>query len=103
MASAQNCHSLNPLYFSYNFSHIYFILNNVPDILKYFQVMPASSFFLIFFASTFLKFCSTTELTFELPDNAVQCFYEDLKKGIESVLEFQVRGFIKFKLDSSKQ
>ena len=30
------------------------------------------------------------ELTFELPDNANQCFYEDLKAGIDSVFEFQV-------------
>lgn len=30
------------------------------------------------------------ELTFELPDNANQCFYEDIKSGIDSILEFQV-------------
>uniref|UniRef100_A0A914DFU6 GOLD domain-containing protein n=2 Tax=Acrobeloides nanus TaxID=290746 RepID=A0A914DFU6_9BILA len=30
------------------------------------------------------------ELTFELEDNANQCFYEDLKAGIDSVVEFQV-------------
>ncbi|KAK7082759.1 Transmembrane emp24 domain-containing protein 7 [Halocaridina rubra] len=30
------------------------------------------------------------ELTFELPDNAKECFYEDIEKGTESSLEFQV-------------
>ncbi|CCD71474.1 GOLD domain-containing protein [Caenorhabditis elegans] len=30
------------------------------------------------------------ELTFELPDNANQCFYEDLKKDVDTVFEFQV-------------
>ncbi|KAH7726632.1 transmembrane emp24 domain-containing 7 [Aphelenchoides avenae] len=33
---------------------------------------------------------SAIELTFELPDNANQCFYEDIKSGIDSILEFQV-------------
>ena len=33
------------------------------------------------------------ELTFELPDNANQCFYEELKAGTESVIEYQVRSF----------
>eukprot|EP00095_Tigriopus_kingsejongensis_P001680 maker-scaffold1518_size37722-snap-gene-0.15 protein:Tk01680 transcript:maker-scaffold1518_size37722-snap-gene-0.15-mRNA-1 annotation:"transmembrane emp24 domain-containing protein 7 precursor" len=30
------------------------------------------------------------ELTFELPDNAKECFYEVIEKGVESTLEFQV-------------
>ncbi|CAJ0961270.1 unnamed protein product, partial [Mesorhabditis belari] len=30
------------------------------------------------------------ELTFELPDNANQCFYEEIQAGTESVFEFQV-------------
>ncbi|KAL7074584.1 hypothetical protein ACQ4LE_006253 [Meloidogyne hapla] len=33
---------------------------------------------------------NASELTFELPDNADQCFFEDLKKGIDNVLEYQV-------------
>jgi protein ERP2 len=33
---------------------------------------------------------SASELTFELPDNANQCFYEEIKKGIDCTLEFQV-------------
>uniref|UniRef100_A0A915E6Q0 GOLD domain-containing protein n=1 Tax=Ditylenchus dipsaci TaxID=166011 RepID=A0A915E6Q0_9BILA len=30
------------------------------------------------------------ELTFELPDNANQCFYEEVKTGVDCVIEFQV-------------
>ena len=33
-----------------------------------------------------------SELTFELPDNAKQCFYEDIIIGTKCTLEFQVRG-----------
>lgn len=31
------------------------------------------------------------ELTFELPDNAKQCFYEDIQQNTTVTLEFQVR------------
>lgn len=31
-----------------------------------------------------------TELTFELEDNARQCFYEEIKKDSKGTLEFQV-------------
>jgi len=30
------------------------------------------------------------ELTFELPDNAKQCFHEDIRQGVKSTIEFQV-------------
>lgn len=30
------------------------------------------------------------ELTFELPDNAKQCFHEDVRQGVKSTVEFQV-------------
>lgn len=33
----------------------------------------------------------SSELTFELPDNAKQCFYEDIILGTKCTLEFQVR------------
>lgn len=39
-----------------------------------------------------------TELTFELEDNARQCFYEDIKKDTKGTLEFQVS--IQFVLDT---
>ncbi|VDK41841.1 unnamed protein product [Anisakis simplex] len=47
--------------------------------------------------------CSVTaiELTFELPDNANQCFYEDMKAGIDSVIEFQVVTGGKYDVDMS--
>ncbi|CAF0712133.1 unnamed protein product [Brachionus calyciflorus] len=32
----------------------------------------------------------TVQLTFELPDNEVQCFYEHINKGVSSTVEFQV-------------
>ena len=37
-----------------------------------------------------IKLSSAVELTFELPDNAKECFHEEIEKDIESTLEFQV-------------
>lgn len=31
-----------------------------------------------------------SEITFELPDNAKQCFYEEIAQGTKCTLEFQV-------------
>lgn len=31
-----------------------------------------------------------TELTFELPDNDKQCFYEELEKGVKFDIDYQV-------------
>jgi len=42
--------------------------------------------FLIFL----IKQISANELTFELPDNAKECFHENLKIGSTFTLEFQV-------------
>lgn len=33
------------------------------------------------------------ELTFELPDNARECFYEEIAKNVSATLEFQVRSY----------
>jgi len=33
---------------------------------------------------------SSVELTFELPDNAKECFHENIQKGVSSTFEFQV-------------
>jgi|UniRef100_A0AC35FH39 hypothetical protein len=44
--------------------------------------------------------CKAIELTFELPDNANQCFYEELKSGIDSVFEFQVVTGGQFDVDA---
>lgn len=36
-----------------------------------------------------------SEITFELPDNAKQCFYEEIVQGTKCTLEFQVlRAFL---------
>jgi protein ERP2 len=43
--------------------------------------------------SIFVALLSTVrsiELTFELPDNANQCFYEEIKAGVDMVVEYQV-------------
>jgi len=37
-----------------------------------------------------LKPSSAVELTFELPDNAKECFFEQIEEGTEATLEFQV-------------
>lgn len=36
---------------------------------------------------------NSVELTFELPDNSKECFYQDIPKNKSAVLEFQVKIF----------
>jgi protein ERP2 len=43
----------------------------------------------VFLAALFVS-SSGVELTFELPDNAKECFYEVIEKDTQSTLEFQV-------------
>jgi len=52
----------------------------------------SSSLLLIYAAAAALIIhcVSSIELTFELPDNANQCFYEEIAKGVDCVIEFQV-------------
>ena len=38
-----------------------------------------------------LTFTQGVELTFELPDNAKECFFEDIEKGTHFNVEYQVR------------
>ncbi|KAL3110660.1 hypothetical protein niasHT_017538 [Heterodera trifolii] len=45
---------------------------------------------LLLLLSKFTPSSVATELTFELPDNANQCFYEEIKKDVDCSLEFQV-------------
>ncbi|RWS24385.1 cop-coated vesicle membrane protein P24-like protein [Leptotrombidium deliense] len=54
--------------------------------------MHHSSFFccLLIVTLQLIKQSAGVELTFELADNARQCFYEDIAKGKQSTLEFQV-------------
>ena len=43
--------------------------------------------------SFLLSVAMATELTFELEDNARQCFHEVVKKGTKTTLEYQVCSF----------
>lgn len=38
----------------------------------------------------FVASINATEITFELPDNEKQCFYEDLEQGVKFDIDFQV-------------
>ena len=40
---------------------------------------------------TLIRLVGAGEFTFELPDNEKMCFYEVVKKGVECVLEYQVK------------
>ena len=48
----------------------------------------------VLLAHLFCGWAIGSELTFELPDNAKQCFYEDITIGTKCTLEFQVRLFV---------
>ncbi|KAF2882450.1 hypothetical protein ILUMI_23732 [Ignelater luminosus] len=37
-----------------------------------------------------INFCDATELTFELPDSARECFHQEIRKNTSVTLEFQV-------------
>lgn len=39
---------------------------------------------------TYICLSGGVELTFELPDNAKECFYQEIEKNVSSTLEFQV-------------
>lgn len=39
---------------------------------------------------TTVKYSCTTELTFELPDSARECFHQEIMKNTSTTLEFQV-------------
>lgn len=47
-------------------------------------------FILVFLLCFYLTHVFAVELTFELPDNAKQCFHEDIRQGVKSTIEFQV-------------
>jgi len=40
---------------------------------------------------TYVCLSDGVELTFELPDNAKECFYQEIQKNVSSTLEFQVQ------------
>ena len=37
-----------------------------------------------------IQYNSAVELTFELPDNAKECFFEEIEAGTDFTVEFQV-------------
>ncbi|XP_041356480.1 transmembrane emp24 domain-containing protein 7-like isoform X2 [Gigantopelta aegis] len=49
-----------------------------------------NSLHIFLFLTVYFLSIEATELTFELPDNEKQCFFEKIDKGIKSTLEFQV-------------
>lgn len=49
------------------------------------RLFAACSLILVFISVVF-----GTELTFELPDSEKQCFFEQIEKGVQSTIEFQV-------------
>ena len=44
---------------------------------------------------------SAVELTFELPDNAKECFFEEIEVGTDFTIEFQVLYSLAYSLVSS--
>lgn len=49
-------------------------------ILSYFSIILA-----------LIDYINSVELTFELPDNSKECFYEEIGKNRTAILEYQVR------------
>eukprot|EP00057_Strongylocentrotus_purpuratus_P032644 XP_788345.3 PREDICTED: transmembrane emp24 domain-containing protein 3 [Strongylocentrotus purpuratus] len=55
-----------------------------------FKMCEITLFLSIFVALCLLAVSQAVELTFELPDNANQCFHEDVEKDVKIILEYQV-------------
>lgn len=51
-------------------------------------VRPLSLFILVSIINGILT--KSVELTFELPDSAVECFYQEIEKNTSAALEYQV-------------
>ena len=47
-----------------------------------------------------IDYINSVELTFELPDNSKECFYQDIGKNKTAILEYQV-GFFFFEEENS--
>lgn len=58
------------------------------------QYLLASGIFLLAFLGRRI-IVNSVELTFELPDNARECFFEEIKKNQTATLEFQVSLFLR--------
>lgn len=53
--------------------------------------MKSSPFVYSIVSICFVSLARCIELTFELPDNANQCFFEDIKENTDCTIEMQVR------------
>ena len=62
-----------------------FVRKRSGSLIKYIKLL--ANFVAI---ATLLRGTSGVELTFELPDNAKECFYEVIEEGKTSTVEFQV-------------
>jgi len=61
------------------------VRNKSGSLVKYFNLIVN-----VITIATLLRGASGVELTFELPDNAKECFYEVIEEGKTSTVEFQV-------------
>ncbi|CAH0553515.1 unnamed protein product [Brassicogethes aeneus] len=52
--------------------------------------MITPKYFILLFVILVLRLVKATELTFELPDSAKECFYQEIQKNVTATLEFQV-------------
>lgn len=50
----------------------------------------------LFILSNFIIISESVELTFELPDNAKECFHQEIGKNVTATLEFQVSNSVFF-------
>lgn len=55
-------------------------------------MIPWKSRFTLYLIGFIIQIAKCVEFTFDLPDNAEECFYEEIKKNTTAFLEFQV-GF----------
>lgn len=49
-----------------------------------------------------IDYINSVELTFELPDNSKECFYQDIGKNKSAILEYQASVFFFEELDKTK-
>jgi hypothetical protein len=51
--------------------------------------------------TTLIDYINSVELTFELPDNSKECFYQEIGKNKTAILEYQVSPKLKEKLNNN--
>lgn len=61
-----------------------------------------STWLLLFSLLGTLLIAGGVELTFELADNAKECFYQEIEKNVSSTLEFQVGDPAQYRSTSSR-